>query len=234
MHTSDIAIIGAGVVGLALAVELSTRFPHAAITLFERHDTFGRETSSRNSEVIHAGIYYPAGSLKASLCVDGRRQLYALAESHGIPYRKCGKVIVAACDSEVESLHQLKAKGEANGVEGLQLLTQDEVAAREPHVTAVAGLYSPETGLLQPARYSAGDASARLALWVARVVEHTPARLQHAECLAVEGQRIQLSGETECRRVMDDTRERAGFELCELLKAVADGLLDDRVIEQRL
>lgn len=142
----DVAVIGGGVIGLSCAAALVGR--GRSVVLFERHKSFGQETSSRNSEVIHAGIYYPAGSLKAQLCVAGRRQLYALAEAHGIPCSKCGKVIVATEEKEIPSLEALLAKGQANGVEGLTLLGPDEVAEIEPHVRAVAGLYSPETGII--------------------------------------------------------------------------------------
>jgi L-2-hydroxyglutarate oxidase LhgO len=149
----DVAIIGAGCVGLCCGAELAEAGYEVAV--FERHDAFGRETSSRNSEVIHAGIYYPEGSLKARLCVEGRRLLYELAEVGGIPHRKCGKVIVATSEEEIESLDDLKARGEANGVEGLRMLSGSEVREREPAVSAVAGLLSPETGILDSHRFMA-------------------------------------------------------------------------------
>jgi L-2-hydroxyglutarate oxidase LhgO len=142
----DVVIIGAGAVGLAIAAEVAGRF--ARVVLFERHDRFGVETSSRNSEVVHAGMYYPTGSLKARLCVDGRRRLYDLAGRHGVPFRRCGKLIVAVTEAEEASLEALAARGEANGVEGLRLLSAAEVSAREPHVVARAALLSSETGIV--------------------------------------------------------------------------------------
>ena len=142
----DVAVIGGGVVGLAVAAELAGRV--TSLALFERHDAFGRETSSRNSEVIHAGIYYAAGSLKARLCVAGQRRLYQLAAEHGLPQRKCGKIIVAVTPAQEAELEGLKRQGEKNDVEGLRLLTAAEVRALEPRVLARAGLLSPETGIL--------------------------------------------------------------------------------------
>ena len=142
----DVAVIGGGAVGLAIAAALAPRVK--ALALFERHAAFGTETSSRNSEVIHAGIYYAEGSLKARLCVAGRRALYRLAAEHGIPHRKCGKIIVAVNAEQEAELAVLKRKGETNGVEGLRLLTAAEVRALEPRVAAMAGLLSPETGIL--------------------------------------------------------------------------------------
>ena len=145
MEKVDITIIGAGVVGLAIAAELAGE--GREIIVVERHDGFGREASSRNSEVVHAGIYYPAGSLKASLCVEGRRLLYETCEKNAVPYRKTGKLIVAMDESQVGILEELKARGEANGVEGLRLVDRREVHSLEPDVRAVAGLLSPETGI---------------------------------------------------------------------------------------
>lgn len=145
MERTDITIVGAGAVGLACAAGLSGA--GLEITVVERHDRFGRETSSRNSEVVHAGIYYPAGSLKASLCVEGRRALYDLCRRAGIPHRKTGKLIVAPQESDLSHIERLKERGEANGVEGLRLLSRDEVRRLEPDVTAAGALLSPETGI---------------------------------------------------------------------------------------
>ena len=150
MEHVDITVVGAGVVGLAIAAELADA--GREVTLVERHDSFGQETSSRNSEVIHAGIYYPAGSLKASLCVEGRPELYRLLEANGIPFRKTGKIIVAWDGAQVPLLEKLKAQGDANGVEGLRLLDGAEVASLEPDVRSVAGLLSPETGIFDTHR----------------------------------------------------------------------------------
>ena len=113
----DVAIIGAGVVGLAVAAEVAQE--EKGIFVFEKNHTFGLETSSRHSEVIHAGIYYPEDSLKAKLCVEGKNLLYQLCEEHGIGYRKLGKIIVAVEDSEVKELERIYQQGRRNGVEDL-------------------------------------------------------------------------------------------------------------------
>ena len=145
MEKVDIAIIGAGVVGLAIAAEFEGSGKE--IIVVERHDGFGREASSRNSEVIHAGIYYQPGSLKASLCVEGRRILYELCRLNGISFLKTGKIIIALAGNQVSTLEALKRRGEANGVEGLRLLTEKEVYGIEPDVRSKGGLLSPETGI---------------------------------------------------------------------------------------
>ncbi len=153
MDTTDITIIGAGVVGLAIAAELATSGKE--IVVVERHDRFGRETSSRNSEVIHAGIYYPKGSVRARLCVEGRRRLYEICEREGIPHRKVGKLIIALEESHLPVLERLQRKGEENGVEGLRLVSREEVHRLEPHVFARGGLLSPETGIIDSHRLMA-------------------------------------------------------------------------------
>lgn len=104
MDQIDIAIIGAGAVGLAIAAEIGARHPEAATILFERHGQFGQDTSSRNSEVIHAGMYYPTGSLKAKLCVEGNPLLYEFCDKHSVPYQRIGKVIIARDQAEIPSL----------------------------------------------------------------------------------------------------------------------------------
>lgn len=146
MDNVDIVIIGAGVVGLAIAEKLSTS--EKEIIVVEKHDGFGREASSRNSEVIHAGIYYPEESLKAQLCVAGSRMLYALCERQGIPFRKTGKIIVAGNNEEAEKINHLYDQGRQNGVTGLQLLTRDAMQGIEPNITGVTGLFSAETGII--------------------------------------------------------------------------------------
>jgi L-2-hydroxyglutarate oxidase LhgO len=146
MDHIDIAIIGAGVVGLAVARTLSAT--GRSVAVLERHPTFGRETSSRNSEVIHAGIYYPTGSLKAALCVEGAALLYAYCRRHHIEHREAGKLIVAVEPGELAALETLRQTGEASGAAGLRFLDQNEVRALEPQVAGAAGLFSPHTGIL--------------------------------------------------------------------------------------
>ncbi len=146
MDEVKITIIGAGVVGLAIAAELTQEYDD--IVVLERHDKFGQETSSRNSEVIHSGIYYPLNSLKAKLCVDGARLLYEYCEKHSIPHSRLGKLIVASNESEVTDLQKLYDTGLDNGVKGLTLIEKDEINKMEPNVNAKAALYSPNTGII--------------------------------------------------------------------------------------
>jgi L-2-hydroxyglutarate oxidase LhgO len=146
LEKATITIIGAGVVGLAVACRLGETYKN--IILLEQHDGFGRETSSRNSEVIHAGFYYPQDSLKARLCVSGNRMMYDLCDAHAIPHKKTGKIVVANTGREIEKLHFLLAQGEKNGVPGCTLLTKDMVKTLEPSVDAQLGLLSPSTGIV--------------------------------------------------------------------------------------
>ncbi len=140
-----VTVIGGGVVGLAIAAELAPRA--SPLFLLERRPRYGQETSARNSEVIHAGIYYPTGSLKARLCVEGREMLYALCEKHGLPHRRITKVITATRKEEEPELERLYTLGTANGAP-LRRLTAADVKALEPQVTTVGGLLSPSTGII--------------------------------------------------------------------------------------
>ncbi len=146
MSSLDAIVIGGGVIGLAIARALARR--GREVTLLESESRLGQHTSSRNSEVIHAGIYYPPGSSKARLCVEGKRLLYDYAESAGVEYRKLGKIIVATRDDEVPALEKLRANAEQCGVHDLEWLAAKDVAALEPAVTAVRGLLSPSTGIV--------------------------------------------------------------------------------------
>lgn len=149
MDTSriDVAVIGAGVAGLAAALAVARR--GHGVCILEREPRPGMGTSTHNSQVIHAGMYYPTGSLKARHCVDGARLLYEFCERYEVPHQRCGKLIVAQDDHEGEGLERLRARGEANGVQGLQIVDQAFIRAREPHVRAVAALYSPNTGIVE-------------------------------------------------------------------------------------
>jgi len=157
----DCAVIGAGVIGLAVARTLALR--GREVVLLEATREIGSATSSRNSEVIHAGIYYPKGSLKARLCVAGRDRLYAFCTSHGVPHRRLGKLIVATSEAQRAELEALAAKAAANGVADLFPLDRAEIAKREPAIAAVAGLFSPSTGIIDSHGYMLalrGDAEA--------------------------------------------------------------------------
>lgn len=143
----DIAVVGGGVVGLASALALAER--GASVCVLEREPRLGHGTSSRNSGVIHAGLYYPAGSLKAALCIEGRDRLYEFCAAHDVPHVRCGKLVVAASAEELPELEQLHARATGNGVTA-QVVDPAFVRQREPHaLSAVAALWSPDTGIVQ-------------------------------------------------------------------------------------
>jgi len=144
--TFDITIIGAGVVGLAIAEELSGQY--ANVLLLEKNSSYGMETSSRHSGVIHAGIYYPAGFLKAGFCREGNRLLYEICEERNIPHKRTGKLIVAADDSEMGELSKIRERAEMNGVDDLLHLSRRKLHAMEPEVRAHEALFSPSTGII--------------------------------------------------------------------------------------
>lgn len=159
---TEVVVIGAGVVGLAIAARLSAE--GRAVLVLERQDAFGRETSSRNSEVIHAGLQYPPGSLKARLCVEGNRLLYDICARMGIPHRNLGKLVIAIEDQEEEGLHALKATAERNGVQGLRICGRSELERLEPELTAPAAMYVPSTGIV--------DAHSLMAYFAQQAREH--------------------------------------------------------------
>src|SRR5579872_1055813 len=142
----DCVVIGAGVVGLAIARALALRGRETLV--LEAEDAIGTGTSSRNSEVIHAGIYYTPGSAKANLCVAGKHLLYDYCEARGVAHRRCGKLIVAADQEQVQALRKIEATARANGVHDLQWLTAAEAKAMEPALSFVAALHSPSTGII--------------------------------------------------------------------------------------
>jgi L-2-hydroxyglutarate oxidase LhgO len=146
MDEFDCAVIGAGVVGLAVARALALR--GREVIVLESEGAIGTGTSSRNSEVIHAGIYYPQGSLKAQLCVEGKQRLYAYAEERGLPHRRCGKLIVATSAAQVGQLEAIAAKARANGVDDLVPLSRAQARAMEPALECLAALHSPSTGIV--------------------------------------------------------------------------------------
>ncbi len=146
MDKCDVAVVGAGVVGLAVAFVLSKNFQN--IIVFEKEDSFGRHTSSRNSETVHSGIYYPPGTLKAKLCLKGNELLYRFMRDNGITYKNCGKFIIATSDDEIPEIERLYANGIANGVPGLKIAGGDEITKHEPLVRALAGVHVPTAGIM--------------------------------------------------------------------------------------
>jgi L-2-hydroxyglutarate oxidase LhgO len=147
----DCVVVGAGVVGLAVARALA--LAGREVVILEAAEGIGTETSSRNSEVIHAGIYYPANSLMARFCVAGRRQLYAYCAEKGVPHRNCGKLIVATSAQEDAMLAGIKQRAEANFVEGMRVLTEAEAIALEPNLRCTSALLSPTTGIIDSHAY---------------------------------------------------------------------------------
>ena len=143
---ADITIIGAGVVGLAIAEELSADYKN--IFLLEKHLTFGQETSSRNSEVIHAGIYYTKDSLKARLCIEGKHLLYDYCKKYDVPFKNCGKLIVATSEEEISVIEGIRQTAIKNGVDDLEVCDRERIAELEPNIFALKALFSPSTGII--------------------------------------------------------------------------------------
>jgi len=151
-NSSDLAIIGGGIVGCAAAMALSSRDPGLKITLFEKESQLAAHQTGHNSGVIHAGLYYRPGSLKAITCSSGRAALYRFCAEHGIAHRQCGKVVVAVDTTELPALEELERRGRANGLTGLQRLSSAALKEHEPHVEGVAGLFIAETGIVDYAQ----------------------------------------------------------------------------------
>jgi L-2-hydroxyglutarate oxidase LhgO len=146
MERIDVAVIGAGVTGLASALAIARQ--GRSVCVLERHRRAGMETSTHNSGVVHAGLYYPRESLKTRLCIEGRTLLYQFCAEHGVPHERIGKLVVATSPSEVTALEALCARALDNGVEGVRLVDRGFIQRREPMVAASVGLYSPETGIV--------------------------------------------------------------------------------------
>jgi (S)-2-hydroxyglutarate dehydrogenase len=144
----DLAIVGAGILGLATAREMLARRPGLRLAVVDRAGEVGTGQTGHNSGVIHAGIYYKPGSLKAKLCVEGAARMYAYCEERGITFDRCGKVIVALHASELDRLDELERRGRANAVPGLRRLRAEEITELEPHCAGIAGLHSPNTGII--------------------------------------------------------------------------------------
>ena len=148
IHSYDIAIIGGGIIGLATALELSKQFPRYSIGVLEKEADLAAHQTGHNSGVIHSGIYYKPGSLKAKNCVAGARSLKEFCEENNIEYEMCGKVIVATDEREMASLEELYRRGTANGVPGLRIISAEELREMEPHARGIKALHSPNTGII--------------------------------------------------------------------------------------
>ncbi len=143
----DVVIVGGGIVGLAVAFEITQRFPRLRLLLLEKEARVGQHQSGHNSGVIHSGIYYKPGSLKAKLCVEGVREMVEFCRSHDLPYEICGKVIIATHEQELPRLEELRRRGEANGLTGLRLIGPEELREIEPHASGLQALVVPSTGI---------------------------------------------------------------------------------------
>jgi L-2-hydroxyglutarate oxidase LhgO len=213
-----IAIVGAGVVGLAIAERLSRRTDQ--VVVLEQADAPGQGTSSRNSGVVHAGLYYPEGSLKARLCVAGNASLPAWCQSHQVPFRRVGKLVVATRDAELPALERLLALGQANGAT-LQSVDAAWIRANEPEVSAVAGLFSPATGIVDAHALVASLASAAVDRGVVLAPRHRVVGLRQAPGgweleLVSEGERSTLRAQTVINAAglhADDVAALAGLEV---------------------
>lgn len=187
MPDTDIAVIGAGVVGLAVAARLAG--DGRGLVLLERHPRHGTETSSRNSQVVHAGIYYPAGSLKARLCVEGRRRIWDLCRDHDIPHRKTGKLVTATREEELPALDRVEKAARDNGVP-VERLGAAEARALEPAIRTVGALWSPESGVV--------DAHALMDHFLQRALAAGATFQPRTEVLAIEptagGYRLSVRG----------------------------------------
>ncbi|MBR0698012.1 NAD(P)/FAD-dependent oxidoreductase [Bradyrhizobium lablabi] len=205
MDRVDCVIVGAGVIGLAVARRLAQA--GREVVVIEEAEGIGTVTSSRNSEVIHAGIYYRAGSLMARMCVSGKRALYRYCDEHGIPHRNCGKLIVATTAKEAEKLQSIRAHAEANGVDDMQQLSGAAARALEPALSCDAALLSPSTGIIDSHAYmlalrgDAEDAGAAFAF-------HTPLSRAKASAGRIE---IEAGGEAPMTLTCDLLINAAGL-----------------------
>ena len=144
----DVAIVGGGIVGLATGMKLLEQYPHLRLAILEKEDHIAAHQTGHNSGVIHSGIYYKPGSLKAKLCVKGKQELIRFADEHGIPYNLCGKVVVALNEDELPRLNDLQQRGIANGVPGLEMIGPERLKELEPHAAGIKALYSKYTGII--------------------------------------------------------------------------------------
>ncbi|MBB6142894.1 L-2-hydroxyglutarate oxidase LhgO [Silvibacterium bohemicum] len=172
-RSNAVAIIGGGIVGLATGLEFTRRWPGISVAVIEKESSLAGHQTSHNSGVIHSGIYYKPGSLKARLCVEGATALVRFCSENGVPYDICGKVIVAITESEIPRLEELFRRGQGNGLEGLRILQREEIREIEPYATGVRGIQVPSTGIVDYARVAG----------------------KYAELIAAQGGSIHLSHE---------------------------------------
>jgi 2-hydroxyglutarate dehydrogenase len=213
----DLVVVGAGIVGLATARELLYRHPGMRLAVVDREPEVGTHQTAHNSGVVHAGIYYAPGSLKARLCVEGAARLYEYCETNGIAVERCGKVIVAASESELPRLDELERRGRANGVPGLRRLSAGELAEIEPHCTGVQALHSPHTGIVDFAavarRLAAEVTESGAELMLGHAVTDVRSRAGRVE-LAHPGGVVTTSRAVFCAGAWSDRlAERAGVDL---------------------
>jgi L-2-hydroxyglutarate oxidase len=205
----SVIIIGGGVVGLGVALEITRRFPHLRLLLLEKEDRVARHQSGHNSGVIHSGVYYKPGSLKARLCVTGAAAMVEFCREHGIAHNVCGKVIVATHADELPRLDELRQRGEANGLAGLRMIGPEELREIEPHATGLRALVVPSTGITD----------------YARVCE------KYAELISAAGGTVLLSAAaTGIRRMADEIvveTSRGSFSTAALINCA--GLFSDRI-----
>ncbi|MDI3307945.1 MAG: NAD(P)/FAD-dependent oxidoreductase [Acetobacteraceae bacterium] len=222
MDEVDCVVVGAGVVGLAVARALA--LAGREVLVLEKAEAIGTETSSRNSEVIHAGIYYPAGSLMARSCVAGKQMLYAYCRERGIPHRNCGKLIVATNEEEAGKLLSIQGRAAANGVPDLRLLTRAEALAMEPALSCTAALFSPSTGIIDSHAYMLslqGDAENAGAVFAF----HSPVRSGR---VTDEGVEIEVGGAEPMRLHCRTLVNSAGLDAPHLARSI-QGMPQDKV-----
>ena len=222
MDKVECVVIGAGVIGLAIARRLAQS--GREVIVLEAADAIGTVTSSRHSEVIHAGIYYPAGSLMARMCVSGRRALYAYCREYGIPHSNCGKLIVATTEQEAGRLQSIRAHAEANGVEGMQMLDSGNARALEPALRCVAALLSPSTGIIDSHAYMLalrGDAERDAVAFAF----HTPLLRSKATPRGLE---IETGGDTPMTLACDLLINAAGLDAPAVARSI-EGMPVDRI-----
>lgn len=204
-----VIVVGGGIVGLAVALEITRRWPQQRLLLLEKERRIGQHQSGHNSGVIHSGVYYKPGSLKAKLCVDGARAMIAFCSEHGIPHSVCGKVIVATHEEEFSRLEELRRRGEANGLSGLRLIGGDELREIEPHASGLCALVVPPTG----------------------ITDYTAVCDKYAELIRAQAGTILTSAEvTGLRATADEIvaeTERGSFAASHLINCA--GLFSDRV-----